>query len=361
MLYIVGIVGVPRTYGGFETLADYLLDSEALARLGSVVFCERHVVEQQGETYKGARLEPLRWRANGWQSVLFDTWGLWKGSRRGGVVLVLGTSATFWLPLLRRLFPKVRYVVNMAGLEWARSKWGGPAQRLLKYNEAAAARHAHVFIADNQGLVDYVTRAYGRESVLIAYGGDQFEDVIADASVFDEYDLPDRYDFAMARAQVDNNVEMILEAYVASGLPLVFVSNWSSSEFGREVQGRYAGYSNIRLIGPVYEPAKVKALHGRARLYVHGHSAGGTNPVLVEAMWAGLPTLAFDVPFNRHTTQNRAFYFNSSSDLSKLSAGMKPDVLERCARSLRDLAERAYRWSSIRQAYEQVIMPLEAE
>lgn len=359
MLHIVGIVGVPGKYGGFETLADYLLDSAPIRDAGCVVYCEQQVIDEQGDSYKGARLVPLRWRANGWQSVLFDTWGLWKGSRQGGVVLVLGTSATFWLPLLRRLFPGVRYVVNMAGLEWARSKWGGLAQSLLKYNEAAAARSAHVFIADNQGLVDYVDRTYARPSVLIAYGGDQFEHISADDSVFDEHDLPERYDFAMARAQVDNNLELILDAYVESGLPLVFVSNWGTSAFGQEVRERYGHHANLHLIGPIYDSRKVKALHKRVRVYVHGHSAGGTNPVLVEAMWAGLPTLAFDVPFNRFTTHNNGYYFKTRADLVRLSTDIAPDTLTRCGFTLRSTAERVYSWHAVRHAYEQVILSME--
>lgn len=361
MLHIVGIVGVPGGYGGFETLADYLLDSEPLRHRGTVVFCEPHVAAAQGGAYKGARLEPLRWRANGWQSILFDSVGLWRASRRGGVVLTLGTSATFWLPVLKRLFPRSRHVVNMAGLEWARSKWSGPAQRLLKYNEAAAVRHADVFIADNQGLVDYVKATYDRDAILIAYGGDQFEQVVADRSVFAEYDVPNTYDFAMARAQVDNNVEMILDAYVESGLPLLFVSNWQSSEFGRTVRGRYAHHPNLFLIGPVYEASKVKALHERVRLYVHGHSAGGTNPVLVEAMWAGLPTLAFDVPFNRHTTQEQARYFSSVSELADLSRRIPEEARIACGRTLRGIAERCYRWEAIRAAYEEVLIAVEVK
>ncbi len=359
MLHIVGIVGVPGNYGGFETLADYLLDSIPIRRAGCTVYCERQVVDRQGHTYKGARLVPLRWRATGWQSILFDTWGLWKGSRQGGVVLVLGTSATFWLPLLRRLFPRVRYVVNMAGLEWARSKWGGAAQRLLKYNEAAAARSAHVFIADNQGLVDYVRRTYDRPAVLIAYGGDQFEAIAADNSVFDDYELPAQYDFAMARAQVDNNLELILDAYVESGLSLVFVSNWASSPYGQAIRERYRQHPNIFLIGPVYDPAKVKALHQRVRLYVHGHSAGGTNPVLVEAMWAGMPTLAFDVPFNRYTTHEHGFYYNTRAELVALSRQTPLDALGRSGAALRATAERCYSWAAIRQAYEEIILSME--
>lgn len=361
MLHIVGIVGLPGNYGGFETLADHLLDSTELVRQGVVVYCERGVFEAQGDRYKGAQLQALRWRANGWQSILFDTAGLWRASRQGGVVLVLGTSATFWLPLLRRLFPKVRYIVNMAGLEWARAKWGAVARRLLKYNEAAAARHAHVFIADNQGLVDYVRQTYQRDPELIAYGGDQFLDIRADDSVFEGLNLPARYDFAMARAQVDNNMEIILAAYVQSGLPLVFVSNWDSTAYGRAIRSQYGGHANIQMIGPIYDVAKVKALHGRVRAYVHGHSAGGTNPVLVEAMWAGLPTLAFDVPFNRYTTHEQAHYFHAPEDLARLSMSITPLELQTCAHALRRIAQDNYSWQSIRSAYERVIMAKEKD
>lgn len=354
-LHIVGIVGVPGNYGGFETLADHLLDSPKLAGRGIVVYCESAVFAQQSRCYKGARLLPVNWRANGWQSIVHDSVGLWMASRAGGEILVLGTSATFWLRLLRWLFPHNRYLVNMAGLEWARAKWGRLASALLKYNEAAAARHAHVFIADNQGLVDYVRAEYGRESVLIAYGGDQFLNVNADLSVFEQYQLPLRYDFAMARAQIDNNMEMILQAYVRSGLPLVFVSNWESSDYGRKVRARYSAYPHISLIGPIYETGKVKALRTRVRMYVHGHSAGGTNPVLVESMWAGLPIAAFDVDFHRYTSQQQAFYFKTSAELESLSKSLTSESLAACGVALRKIAEKEYRWDSIRAAYEKII------
>ena len=356
MLHIVGIVGVPGNYGGFETLADHLLDSPKLACRGIVVYCECSVVAQQAGSYKGACLFPVNWRANGWQSIVHDSVGLWVASRAGGVILVLGTSATFWLPLLRRLFPHNRYLVNMAGLEWARAKWGRLARTLLKYNEAAAARHAHVFIADNQGLVDYVKAEYERESVLITYGGDQFLTISADPSVFEQFKLPPSYDFAMARAQVDNNMEMILQAYARSGLPLVFVSNWESNDYGREVRARYSSHPNLYLVGPIYEAPKVKALRSRVRMYVHGHSAGGTNPVLVESMWAGLPTAAFDVNFHRYTTRDQAFYFRTSAELESLSKSITKQSLDVCGASLRRIAEAAYSWHSIRSAYENIIL-----
>jgi glycosyltransferase involved in cell wall biosynthesis len=356
MLHIVGIVGLPNGYGGFETLADHLLESPKLVHCGLKVYSERWLAEQQGGRYKGAELVALRWRANGWQSILFDTAGLWRASWQGGVVLVLGTSATFWLPLLRKLFPRTRYLVNMAGLEWARSKWGRVAKALLRHNEAAAARHAHVFIADNQGLVDYVRQTYGREPALIAYGGDQFLDVAPDMSIFEDFDLPQSFDFAMARAQVDNNMEMLLQSYASSELPLVFVSNWDSTNYGRDVRDRYSTYGNLHLIGPIYNIAKVKALHSRTRCYVHGHSAGGTNPVLVEAMWAGLPTLAYDVNFNKHTTRGCAFYFGTAEELSRVATSATQASLEASGRALYEIAIREYAWHMIRGAYEEIIL-----
>ncbi|MDT7834487.1 DUF1972 domain-containing protein [Aquabacterium sp. OR-4] len=355
-LHILGIVGVPGNYGGFETLADHLLDSDALSRQGIAVYCEADVAAQQSGAYKGARLLPVNWRANGWQSIVHDSVALWSASRAGGVVLVLGTSATFWLPLLCRLYPRNRYLVNMAGLEWARAKWGRLARALLKYNEAAAARHAHVFIADNQGLVDYVRAEHGRESVLIAYGGDQYQDVVADPGVFDQHRLPQRYDFAMARAQVDNNMEMILQAYGRSGLPLVFVSNWDANDYGREVKARFGAHANLHLIGPIYEAASVKALRSRVRLYVHGHSAGGTNPVLVESMWDGLPTAAFDVNFHHYTTREQAMYFDSSEALEQLSMSVTDVALHACGAALQRIAQAEYSWASVRADYEKIIV-----
>jgi glycosyltransferase involved in cell wall biosynthesis len=351
-LHIVGIVGVPGSYGGFETLADYLLDSEKIRKAGATVYCERTILEAQGRHYKGAKLVALRWKANGWQSVVYDLNALWIASRAGGAVLILGTSATFILPVLMYLFPRVKYIVNMAGLEWSRSKWGRFASWFLKFNELIAAKYAHVFVTDNQGLKDYVYRSYGRNSDLIPYGGDQFLKVKANQDVFKEFDLPDTYDFAMSRAQKDNNMEIILDAYASNGNNLIFVSNWNSSSYGRQILSQYGHFPNISLIGPIYDIEKVKALHTKTRFYIHGHSAGGTNPVLVESMWARLPILAFDVPFNRHTTCDKAFYFSTPTELNRALMEIDGEARHNCADKLFEVAGDMYKWSQIITAYE---------
>jgi glycosyltransferase involved in cell wall biosynthesis len=352
MFHIVGIVGLPGHYGGFETLVDNLIESKELIAKGVAVYCEASVVESTGSIYKGAVLRPLRWKANGWQSIVYDSYGMILGSIRGTNVLVLGTSATFILPFLRLLFPRVHYYVNMAGLEWKRSKWGAIARYVLKFNEWAAARFSHKLIADNEGLVQYVKEKYGIEAVYIPYGGDQYLGLEANYAVFEAWNLPaGKYDLALSRAQSDNNLEMILEAYAQSGNELVFVSNWNTNAYGRELKERFGSYSHLHLIGPIYDVARLKAIQMRARLYVHGHSAGGTNPSLVEAMWAGLPTFAFEVSYNKHTTENNARYFSDSDGLIRLLKDYDETWAKTSSKLLLEIAQRKFLWKNIRLAY----------
>lgn len=355
-LYVVGIVGVPGQYGGFETLVEYLLDARDLKKKKVYVFCEKNVGKDRPSSYKGANLIYLPLKANGGQSILYDALGMLIGAFKGTHVLILGTSATIFLPIFRVFFPRVRFVVNMAGLEWSRSKWGWVARKILLLNEWAAAKFSHKLIADNEGLLDYVRERYEVEGEYIPYGGDQYLDLVAEDKVFEEWDIPrSGYDFAIARAQSDNNLDLILDAYADLGVPLVYVSNWDSSEYGKELKSKYSSCKNIHMIGPVYSPEKVAALHKGAGMYVHGHSSGGTNPTLVEAMWSGLPILAFDVSFNRYTTESSAAYFSSKDELVELRRRVAGSEFERSGQRHAETARKRYSWDSVCKRYLEVI------
>ena len=211
-------------------------------------------------------------------------------------------------------------------------------------------------IADNQGLVDYISNEYESSAKLIAYGGDQHQKTNQDDSIFDEYSLPSSFDFAMARAQSDNQLELILKTYSLSKFNLVFVSNWNSSVFGEELYKTFNRFSNLFLLNPIYDSAKIKSLHSRTRLYIHGHSAGGTNPVLVEAMWSGLAIAAYDVVFNRHTTREYGFYFKDSKGLLKIISDLPSSEMEKSRRQLFEIAKKEYSWDKIRSAYEAALI-----
>lgn len=349
---IVGAVGVPANYGGFETLAENLVKYHAAMSLTDklTVYCSRNAYPDGGSAYLSARLAYVPFNANGWQSVLYDIVSLFSAIRnRSEVILLLGVSGAMALPLLR-LLSSARIVVNIDGMEWRRQKWRGWRGRFLRFSERMAVRHADEVIADNETIAAYLEKTYSVASHVIAYGGDH--SVAVDAAPMDEYELPATYAVAVCRIEPENNIDMILGAFArAHGHALVMVGNWSDSEYGRRLRGRYASCGNLRLFDPIYHAGKLKTLRSRATLYVHGHSAGGTNPSLVEAMHFGLPVMAFDCGFNRSTTEGRALFFGTEDELLHLLATLDDPEAEKVGRDMRAIALRRYLWSIVAKQY----------
>ncbi len=171
---IIGTVGVPANYGGFETLAENLVRHHQLSpkSVELTVYCSKHSYEAQPATFLSARLRYVPLAANGVQSIPYDIWSLFSSVRHGcDAILLLGVSGALALPLIR-LISSARIVTNIDGIEWRREKWRGLARWFLRLSERMAVRFSHQVVADNGGIADYVTETYGRECAVIAYGGD---------------------------------------------------------------------------------------------------------------------------------------------------------------------------------------------
>ena len=353
---IIGTQGVPAQYGGFETLVENMIGGNASPEVEYTVLCSSWDYKERRKEYKGAKLEYVPLHANGVQSIPYDMLSLLRVLGRGyDVVLVLGVSGCVVLPLFRRLY-RGRLVVNIDGLEHRREKWGRLAKWFLRLSEACAVRAADVVVADNKGIADYVTETYGRESVTIAYGGDHaVRDVPQDCQLemLAARGLePGGYALSLCRIEPENNCHVILEAARKSGQKLVFVGNWNRSEYGCRLKADYAGADNICLVDAVYDLDELYTLRRNCRVYIHGHSAGGTNPSLVEAMHCEVPILAFDVVYNRETTGQQAHYWGSADALCELMLQLPTDVLQQNATAMKALAQQHYCWNIIAQRYE---------
>lgn len=349
-LAIIGTVGVPARYGGFETLVERLVDyakDRAEPTDEMTIYCSKTAYAEFPSRYYGARLRYSRFNANGVQSIIYDIVtaidAVFRGHDR---LLVLGVSGAIIFPILR-LFTSIKIVTNLDGIEWLRPKWTGLSRHFLKWSEWMAVRFSHHVIADNQGIADYLRETHGVDARVIAYGGDHAIEPAVDQAAADT-DLPAVYALALCRIEPENNVAVILEAFDDSDLPLVFVGNWSNSEYGRNLRSKYAGSSNIVMLDPVYEPSALFRIRQNASTYIHGHSAGGTNPALVEMMHVGHPILAFDCSFNRYTTENRAAYFGSAIELARLVDNL-PQISNGPA--MASIADRRYRWNVIGADY----------
>ncbi|QPZ90000.1 DUF1972 domain-containing protein [Thioclava electrotropha] len=350
-LAILGTVGVPGSYGGFETLAQNLVDhhgatgnSAALA-----VYCSAKAFPDRPDSYGSARLRYIGLDANGAQSIAYDALSLFDAVRRGdNRLLLLGVSGALVLPLVR-LVSRARIVTNIDGIEWKREKWTGLAKAVLRVSEWAAVRFSHVVIADNQAIADYVTATHTRPCAVVAYGGDHALDAAPDPRA--TADLPENYALALCRIEPENNVAMILEAFVGLETPLVFVGNWDKSAYGRDLKARFADHPNITIHDPVYDPSGLRAIRDRATVYVHGHSAGGTNPSLVEMMHFDIPILAHGCSFNRHTTEEKARYFMSADELAEAVRSLSGQDAAQIGADMGEIARRRYTWDQIGRTY----------
>ncbi len=352
---IIGTVGVPASYGGFETLVENIIGVNASAEVAYTVYCSGKSYPERLPSYKGASLRYIPLQANGGQSILYDIWSLLKATRGNDVVLVLGVSGCCFLPVYR-LFSKKRLVINIDGLEHRREKWGKWTRRFLKFSERMAVKYADVIVSDNKGIQDYVKEEYGKDSALIAYGGDHVLCDIADVEkeVLQQYGLEGMaYSFSLCRIEPENNVHITLEAFKRSGQTLVFVGNWERSQYGKELFEKYKDSANIHLFPPVYDLKVLNVLRSHCTFYIHGHSAGGTNPSLVEAMFFGKPILAYDVVYNRETTEGKANYFANSEELVALLSRPVASYQSN-AECMEEIAQRRYRWSVIAREYEKL-------
>lgn len=347
---IIGTVGVPANYGGFETLVENIIGENASEEIEYTIFCSSKAYSLKPKTYKGALLKYIGLKANGAQSTIYDIVSMLCARNKYDVTLILGVSGCIFLPIFR-LINKKKIIVNIDGLEHRRDKWGRFAKWFLRKSEAMAVKYADVIVADNKGIQDYVYEIYHKQSELIAYGGDHVRrdvDRVRQEDILSDYGVrPNEYAISVCRIEPENNCHVILDAFSKTETPLVYIGNWERSEYGKTLKRKYSTYSNLIIHDPEYDLDVLYALRANARLYIHGHSAGGTNPSLVEAMFFGKPIFAFDVIYNRATTDNKAYYFKKSADIIELlqNGGLEGE-------SMKFLAESKYTWKQIAAQYE---------
>ena len=199
-------------------------------------------------------------------------------------------------------------------------------------SEWFAVKFSNFVITDNVELSNYVSKRYEVKTTVITYGGDHVSNIplelVDDVKIFEKYSfLREKYAFMVCRIEPENNLDMILECYKEfKDYPLVLVGNWESSEYGKKLKNVYEKYDHMYLYDAIYDQKILDILRSNAYVYIHGHSVGGTNPSLVEAMSLQLSILAFDVSYNRITTGNKALYFSDSDELLSLFRNTEDDT-----------------------------------
>lgn len=352
---ILGTRGIPARYGGFETFAEELALRLVAHGVAVTVFCEAGLSEPLSE-FRGVDLAyvPIT-KCGAFTTILFDLRSLWRARKDYDVVYMLGYGAAPFC-LIPRLWGKEVWL-NVDGVEWARAKWGAAAKCYFRWMEWFSTWVPDRIIADAEGIRVHLESRHRvrKPCVVIPYGAPVVERT-AESAVLDEWGLTSGdYYLLVARIEPENHVREIVEGYLASSstAPLVVVGNHQS---GTEYAQSMSAYEDVRvrLVGGVYDQSKLQALRCHARAYFHGHSVGGTNPSLLEALGCGNLVIAHDNVFNREVLGDLGFYFREGGGIPALLTAVDAmDEANRnklCDQAISKIRDK-YAWDAICKSY----------
>jgi len=355
---IIGTRGIPNYYGGFEQLAQYL--STRLSDKGHEVYVyNAHDHPYRQSTWNNVHLihchNPESQLGTAGQFIYDLNCIRDSRKREFNVILALGyTSFSLWARLLPR---NTLTVINMDGLEWKRTKYSKSVQRFLRYAERLAVKYCDLHIADSPAIQTYLKEKYGIDSEYIPYGAEIHTN--EDEGLLASFGLgKNGYFMVMARMEPENNIEMIVEGLSASASDkkLLVIGN-ADNAFGQYIMRKFSGDARILFPGAIYEAQKIHTLKLFSSLYFHGHSVGGTNPSLLEAMASRALIAAHDNPFNKAILGKDALYFSNSAEVTALvERRMEPEVRgQMIGNNFRKIRE-DFNWEKITDQYERFLL-----
>jgi glycosyltransferase involved in cell wall biosynthesis len=348
---ILGTRGIPNYYGGFEHISQHL--AKGLVKKGhhiSVYNSHRHPhQEKKWQDVTIIHCYDPEYKIGTAGQFIYDFNCLMHARKMHyDILLFMGyTSSSIW----GALYPKNSIIItNMDGLEWKRSKYNKITQNFLKYAEKLAIKYSQFHIADSTAIQSYLKDKYRIESEFIPYGADLIQNQ-------QEKDKPAYY-LLMARMEPENNIEMILDGFSQSNSQKQFkVLGNIQNNFGKFIAKKFKNDSRIQFLGANFDTQIVNSLQHHSFLYFHGHSVGGTNPSLLQAMANGAVIAAHQNPFNKAVLQDNGFYFNNANEVKQLIETVKKDdsTLKFVTNNYSSI-ETQYNWEKIINEYERFML-----
>ena len=323
----ISVRGIPNNYGGFEEFAEYI--SVGLAERGhDITVYSPHYHPYQEKEYKGVHIKhiysPELWMGGSIGSFFYDYLSLKDALKKEDFDIIYDAGYTSVIPAYIRFNVKniIRpiFTTNMDGLEYKRTKFNKWVQKFVFWEERMAVKHSHYLIADNMGIKDYYKEKYGRESKFLAYGANIYDNYKED--YLKEFGLEKGgYYLVITRLEPENNLDMAIEGYLASEeygkKPLVIVGK-TNTKYGKYLVEHYGQNQHVQFVGGIYDFNKLNSVRYYSYAYFHGHSVGGTNPSLLEAMASECFILSHDNIFNRSVLGGNAIYYSSSAEVKEI-------------------------------------------
>ena len=349
---IVGSRGIPAKYGGFETFAQEL--SVRLVRMGVQVEVYCDFTENTLDIYDGVNLKYVSCTKTS-NPLKYYYSSVRRAEKENDIVLICGAGGALFI--YSKIFHrKVNYLTNMDGIEYLRTKWNFQKRLFVRFCIWCSVYLSDYVIADSKSIKEFLKKNYlikGNRIIQIEYGAKINDN--PDLSLLKEYNLkPDGYYLVVSRLEPENNVLCMINGYIESKIqkPLIIVGNLLETKYVKSLL-QYRS-DNVRFLGGVYDKPKLEALRYGCRAYLHGHSVGGTNPSLLEALGSGNTVISHDNIFNREVTDNKMLYFKTPGECAEAILKvetMSVEIRLKYKTISIDRIKKFYNWDRISQEY----------
>ncbi|MDW3022120.1 beta 1-4 rhamnosyltransferase Cps2T [Ligilactobacillus salivarius] len=382
-VFIVGSKGIPANYGGFETFVDNLVTRQVNPKIKYHVSCMTFDKSVKNYDYNGAECQEIYVpNIGGAKAILYDLrsldWALDTIKERNltdGIVYILACRIG---PFLHKYVKKFhnhgfKVWVNPDGHEWKRAKWSAPVRKYWKVSEKLMVKNADFLICDSKSIEEYIHedyRKYNPQTTFIAYGADITPSTLKqdDKKVVDWFNKHDvklnEYFLIVGRFVPENNYETMIKEFMKSKVnkDLVIITNVEKNAFYNSLkeETHFENDKRIKFVGTVYDAELLKFIRENALGYLHGHSVGGTNPSLLEALGSTKINLLYNVGFNKEVGEDSSLYWsledgslaNKLNEVEEISTEKEENFGKLAKQQIID----NYSWEKIVNDYEEQFM-----
>lgn len=382
-IFIVGCKGIPAQYGGYETFVDNLVSKQVSKDIKYHVACMTFDKNTKDYSYHGAECHQIHVPdIGGPKAILYDlkalNWALntiKQDNLTNGIIYILACRIG---PFIHSYIPKFHKYgfqvwVNPDGHEWLRAKWSKPVRKYWKISENGMVKNADLLICDSKNIEKYIHEQYERfnpQTTFIAYGADVTKSNLSykDPKViqwFEEHNVHlNNYFLIVGRFVPENNYETMIREFMSSNVKkdLVVITNVEKNAFYDSLKEKthFDQDSRIKFVGTVYDKELLKFIRENAYGYLHGHSVGGTNPSLLEALGSTKLNLLYNVGFNREVAEDAALYWSKTpgflSELLEKTDKIKKSQITNLGKKAKMRIKNEYSWEQIVFEYEKVFL-----
>ena len=285
------------------------------------------------------------------------------------IMIILGCKIGPLMPKYYKELNKlgVKVIMNPDGLEWKRDKWNSAIKACFKISEKYHIKYSDYVVCDSKSIKGYIDSEYGvsHKTNYIAYGTYLNDDINEKKGnkYFKENNIKaNDYYLYVGRFVPENNIETIISEFINSNTTkkLLLVTNYEKNAFYEYLKDetKFDKDERIVFLGPVYDKELLTYLRVNAYGYIHGHSAGGTNPSLLEALGHTKLNILYDVSYNQEVGANACYYFSkvptSLAHTINICDDLTKDQLKELSKNCINIIKTNYTWDLIVNKYDEL-------